>query len=802
MGQGVAHLMPTLRWRVWSIAGGLIVAALFTVTPLTVCVAAAAAAILPVFIRELAREERRWITAIVATALIARLIGVGALFMRNLPYHDDQFVGATTGDEAYAMSRALRTRDILLGTPTGKYDYFVAFDEYGRNRYVKALTAAQVFFGPTPYSLRLANMLLFTTAALLLFRLSRRAFGPLPAGGGLLVVLFWPTLFAWSISLLKESLYFCLGAVILTASIGVLRGRRWRSRAAGLAAGAAAAVLVQDLRPATLALIGTGLALGFGAYLATTSRRVFAVAATIVAVLLALTLSRSAVEARLTREIESAAKTHTGHVFTIGHDYKLLDAGFYLNPQTPVSSTLTLTRDEAARFVLRGLGSFLVVPLPWQLQSTRELAYLPEQLAWYVVVLLLQIGVIAGYRRDRLVTCMLVGYSVPTAVTLALTNGNVGTLLRLRGLVIPYLVWHSVVGVCAALDTLGRKDIMPLVDDKGRVLGRVNLFDAALAAFVVVLIPVAYGTFLLFRTPAPRMTSVTRVPITREERRVVGGSRLTAKLKVRGSGLRPMLRASIGTTQALGFVFEDPNSADVLVGEVPSGTHDLVLYDGVQEVARLPKSVTVESIAPPRIAGVGALIHLDKATADALTPGALFPGGPQDAIVRLGAPRAEADGGWQRAAEILLQCDPDPNDEGCAVGGVSMITKPLPTIKLSGLSGVAMPFALKEVVPSAAPTIVTGLVRFSGAREVLALVRAGDRDDFLDDRAATVVATGSGRGVDLLDVKLRLGVDGSAEGWRYRGQVLKAGAPFTLTTERYMLVGTVLTVDRGDGATK
>ena len=37
-----------------------------------------------------------------------------------------------------------------------------------------------------------------------------------------------------------------------------------------------------------------------------------------------------------------------------------------------------------------------------------------------------------------------------------------------------------------------------------------------------------------------------------------------------------------------------------------------------------------------------------------------------------------------------------------------------------------------------------------------------------------------------------MGVDQSPAGSRYRGQVLKAGAPFTLTTERYVLTGIVL----------
>jgi hypothetical protein len=132
---------------------------------------------------------------------------------------------------------------------------------------------------------------------------------------------------------------------------------------------------------------------------------------------------------------------------------------------------------------------------------------------------------------------------------------------------------------------------------------RFNLFDAAVAAFVVVLIPIAYGTFRLFRTPRPIVTSVERVEITKEERRV-GGPNLVAKLKVKGSGLRPMLRASIDDRPAIGFVFENPNSADLLVAATPPGAHDLVLYDGVQEVARAGKAVVIEAAVLPRPARV------------------------------------------------------------------------------------------------------------------------------------------------------------------------------------------------------
>ena len=93
--------------------------------------------------------------------------------------------------------------------------------------------------------------------------------------------------------------------------------------------------------------------------------------------------------------------------------------------------------------------------------------------------------------------------------------------------------------------------------------------------------------FCSFRTPTPRIDSVE--PAQAEayiEDRAAGGSELSGKLKVHGTGLRPILRAMIGGQHGIAFIFESPASADVLFGDLPVGTHDLVLLDGVQEVAR------------------------------------------------------------------------------------------------------------------------------------------------------------------------------------------------------------------------
>ena len=171
------------------------------------------------------------------------------------------------------------------------------------------------------------------------------------------------------------------------------------------------------------------------------------------AAILAL-LARPAVQNRALDTLAESAKIHAGHVFTLGHGYKLLDESFYYRVQDPNSSTLTLTADQAARYVVRAAVSFVLTPLPWQAVSIRELVYVPEQLAWYAMLALLPIGIVAGWRRDAATTAMMIGYLMPTSMILALTNGNVGTLVRLRGMVMIILVWVSALGLCALLERM------------------------------------------------------------------------------------------------------------------------------------------------------------------------------------------------------------------------------------------------------------------------------------------------------------------------------------------------------------
>jgi hypothetical protein len=374
-----------------------------------------------------------------------------------------------------------------------------------------------------------------------------------------------------------------------------------------------------------------------------------------------------------------------------------------------------------------------------------------------------------------------------------------------------------------------------LLDRDGKVAGRVNLVDAALILFAVILIPVGYAAFLLFRTPTPRITSVEPAQLTYVEDRAAGGTELSGKLKVRGTGLRPILRAVIGDQPAVAFIFENPSSADVLFGNLPVGAHDLVLFDGVQEVARAGNAVVIPAKVKPasaRVRVVGHLVDMDEDAARSLQVGATYPShGPAEAeIVALGDPGADgrdirlldglievtARGRWQRAAAVVLDCDV-ASPLQCRVGQTSLGGAEV-LLNVPGSAG-ALRLRVSEVVPADAPRAAEARIRFLAPADAIDLVKVGDRDDSapaVDGRAATIVSI-EGRQIvqgDLMlqapvdgaqppvsiraadrvasiEAVVRLGVDPARDGWHYRSHPMTVGHVITFVTPRYTIRGLV-----------
>jgi len=245
---------------------------------------------------------------------------------------------------------------------------------------------------------------------------------------------------------------------------------------------------------------------------------------------------------------------------------------------------------------------------------------------------------------------------------------------------------------------------MSIVDDRGRVFGRFNLVDVALVLFVVVLLPAAYGAYRLFRDPAAHLSAVTPKALQQ-------GSAL--QVEVRGEHLRPYMRVSFGDQQGQAFWFVSATTAVVPLPPLPPGTYDVVLYDYMQEVSRLPKAFTVQPQPSPPTAELdvsGTFSTLTPEGVKAIGKGLkFFQGGAAFAeVIWIGEPAPEVlqistgDKGaisvpvdrLQLPARIRTTCLVQTAPDGtlrCSIGGVALAPGLLggPALGLACVAGLA-----------------------------------------------------------------------------------------------------------------
>ena len=150
---------------------------------------------------------------------------------------------------------------------------------------------------------------------------------------------------------------------------------------------------------------------------------------------------------------------------------------------------------------------------------------------------------------------------------------------------------------------------MQVVDDQGRLFGRINIIDAAVVVVVCLLIPLAYGSYLLFRAPPTRLVSI-------EPSRLLPGTPM--QVRVRGENLRPFLRVTFGT-QTVPLLFEHTEAGVLQLPPLVPGSYDIVLYDQAQELDRMADALVVYGPAAGWM-GFGAVSPEDPPGDPAVSP--------------------------------------------------------------------------------------------------------------------------------------------------------------------------------------
>lgn len=257
---------------------------------------------------------------------------------------------------------------------------------------------------------------------------------------------------------------------------------------------------------------------------------------------------------------------------------------------------------------------------------------------------------------------------------------------------------------------------MAIVDERGRIGGKVNLIDAVVAVAIVGLIPVAFGAYLLFRTPQPQLLSVTPPSLYQ-------GPNL--RVTIVGENLRPFMRVTFDTTQGRTFLIGSTTYAVVDVPDLQPGTYDVVLWDYMQEVSRLPKAFSLlplsptptiemevtgsfKGVAPDRIAKIKAGDKFPQTGTPMVEVVSVGSATPSQLLVRTGAAtlRVPVLGQTDLPAVLRVKCFTVSNQDGslrCAIAGPVQQADVLPgsVISVPGPDGW-LSFQISEVLPAQA----------------------------------------------------------------------------------------------------
>jgi hypothetical protein len=337
---------------------------------------------------------------------------------------------------------------------------------------------------------------------------------------------------------------------------------------------------------------------------------------------------------------------------------------------------------------------------------------------------------------------------------------------------------------------------MTVVDDRGRLFGRFNLIDVLVATVLLAVIPLGYGAYILFRTPQPRLTSVE--PAQRQHEREF-------RIIVRGEHLRPYMRVSLNEMQGRAFLFKNDTSAEVVFGDVPPGTFDVILYDYAQERSRLPQAFTLAPAALPatQLDLAGFISGVNAEGVKQIVAGRKF--GPSFEVLKVGTPAADLaqvmtgdkkievgiPSTYRVPVLLRVNCSVVSGNGGFGECLAGRIVAPSVYLDLPVENG-HWPFLVIEAGSPAPRHSIDVDVRLSQGDPAASVLAVGDVDvgysmnEFAG--GGTVIRAGSGVFTVRLPAALTIG------GWTYAGQPVRIGAPLLLVTKRYQVTGMITAV--------
>jgi len=308
--------------------------------------------------------------------------------------------------------------------------------DYGHQGYVLVIGWFYYLFGFSPISVKLLNGWIGALHILPIFFLSKSCFQSTIARWAAALVAGFPTLVFWSATNLKEPLLFLLTAILCLLFRVFQRARTPRRRVLYAGLFLLTFYVISDMgrRELFFSLVACFI-------LAFSAEQCFQKRWYVALILMAAALIHFGPPV-IQDGLRQGVYRHIGYVGGTGMVYRYLPEKFYpyVIPAPP---------GVIARAIPNAVTHYLLEPTLSRAGDRFVTLLVPQMILWYFLLPLALIGVAAGLRWKPWNCCFLVLLLFAWVVMGALSNANIGTLIRLRDMVTPIILLFAAAGFWA-----------------------------------------------------------------------------------------------------------------------------------------------------------------------------------------------------------------------------------------------------------------------------------------------------------------------------------------------------------------
>jgi len=332
----------------------------------------------------------------------------------------------------------------------GYRDYYKEEDDlslgrynWGIHTYFHALVYS--FFGFVPLALKFINCLFGALIAVIMYFLSRDLFGVRIAKWVYCSVMFFPSMFYWSLSNLKDPLVILLFCTIIWLTIKIQR----RFSLWPLISALPLVVLFWHYKRD---LIIPLLCMMIFIVTVLSHSKIIRLLSIFLIILLIMPLFLQIDFAPFLQRVISRQR---GIVQTGGKIYRLYEDKFYDGFTTPEMvrgiSPVSFTKSFA-----KGWAYFMMSPFLWDISSKSQLFGFLQMVAWYCVLFFAIPGALYGLRHRFRESMAVLFVIILMGSGFAMVEGNIGTAFRHRDMFTPLILMFAVLGVMNTFGLVGQ----------------------------------------------------------------------------------------------------------------------------------------------------------------------------------------------------------------------------------------------------------------------------------------------------------------------------------------------------------